>query len=72
MADSTEMQKTRYIAKKHGLKVVKINGGDYLILDKKNNCLAENFGTAPKSLDCVKNFLVELEINDLKKSVQID
>ena len=70
MADSTEMQKTRYIAKKHGLKVVKIHGGDYLIWDKKNNCLAENFGTAPKSLDCVKNFLVNLEIAAFKKNVQ--
>ena len=70
MADSAEMQKTRYIAKKHGLKVVKVHGGDYFVLDKKTNCLVDKFGTAPQSLNFVKSFLIDLEIAAFKNSVQ--
>ena len=69
--DTSEMQRTRYKAKKHGLTIFKFGGG-YLLFDKNNNSLADNFGNTPQPLSMLKNFLVELEINELKKSVQVD
>ena len=66
MADSPEMQRTRYCARKHGLTIFKLVDG-YLLMDNCNNRISDKFGLTPQPLNAVKTFLLELEIENLKK-----
>ena len=64
--DTSEMQRTRYKAKKNGFSIFKFGGG-YLLFDKENDCIADKFSLKPQPLSALKNFLVDLEIEALKQ-----
>ena len=62
------MQRVRYKANKHGFTIFKICGG-YLLFNKDNGRVADNFGNIPQPLNFVKNFLVKQDIKQLTEGL---
>jgi hypothetical protein len=61
MADTAQMQRARYCAKKFGLTIRKIGGG-YIVTDPR-----QIITTKILTFDEMQNYLISLKIEELKK-----